>query len=83
MALNNQATGLLVGHQRAMVGMTATRGNGYGTMEGQRTRFTSCLLEPQERHPGCARSDGRHSAGDSGVMQGPGLNQVGMGWTLL
>ncbi|CAO2631130.1 Coiled-coil domain-containing protein 188 [Lemmus lemmus] len=43
MALNNQATGLLVGHQRAMVGMTAMRGSGYGTMEGQRTSFISSV----------------------------------------
>lgn len=30
-----------------------------------------CLLEPQEGHPRCTRTDGRHSAGDSGVMRGP------------
>lgn len=30
-----------------------------------------CLLEPQEGHPGCVGADGRHPAGDSGVMQGP------------
>lgn len=41
MALNNQATGLLVGCQRAMVGMLAMRASGYGTVIGQRTGFTS------------------------------------------
>lgn len=30
-----------------------------------------CLSEPQEGHPGCVRADGRHSAGDTGVMRGP------------
>nr|AAI61874.1 RGD1563782 protein [Rattus norvegicus] len=41
MALNNQATGLLVGRQRAMVAMVAMRASGYGTVMGQRTGFTS------------------------------------------
>lgn len=41
MALNNQATGLLVGRQRAMVGMMAMRASGYDTAMGQRTGFTS------------------------------------------
>lgn len=43
MALNNQATGLLVGRQRAMVGMMAMRASGYGTVMGRRTGSTSSV----------------------------------------
>ncbi|XP_011244368.1 coiled-coil domain-containing protein 188 isoform X6 [Mus musculus] len=41
MALNNQATGLLVGRQRTMVGMMAMRASGCGPVMGRRTGFTS------------------------------------------
>ena len=75
MALNNQATGLLVRPQR----LEAQRmsGRGRGGRAGP-PLYPLWPPEPQEGHQGRAGPDGGHSAGDPGVMWGwrPG----GGGW---
>lgn len=48
--------------------MNGGEGGGRAIDQGCRTLGPLCPLEPQEGYPGRARPDGRHSAGDSGVM---------------